>query len=38
MSSRLTPREAILIILIALLAETPVAAFLIYIIWFAGRP
>lgn len=37
MSDRLTPRETALIILIAVLAEMPVAAFLIYIIWFAGR-
>ncbi len=37
MSSRLTPRETLLIILTAVLAEASVAAFLIYIIWFAGR-
>jgi hypothetical protein len=37
MTYRRTSREALLIILLAVLAETPVAAFLIYIIWFAGE-
>ncbi|OYR15625.1 putative membrane protein [Brucella thiophenivorans] len=37
MNDRLSPRETILIIIIAVLAETPVAAFLVYIIWFAGE-
>lgn len=38
MTRRHTSREALLIILLAVLAEMPVAAFLIYIIWFAGKP
>jgi|GEM_PF-3399196 len=37
MNDRLSPRETILIIIIAVLAETPVTAFLVYIIWFAGE-
>lgn len=37
MTCRRTARDALLIILLAVLAETPVAAFLIYIIWFAGK-
>lgn len=37
MTGRRTSREAVLIILLAVLAEMPVAAFLIYIIWFAGE-
>uniref|UniRef100_A0A193SBK3 Putative membrane protein n=1 Tax=biofilter metagenome TaxID=1070537 RepID=A0A193SBK3_9ZZZZ len=37
MTCRRTSREAVLIILLAVLAEMPVAAFLIYIIWFAGE-
>ena len=37
MTCRSTSREAVLIILLAVLAEMPVAAFLIYIIWFAGE-
>lgn len=37
MSDRLTPRETILIIVIAVLAEMSVAVFLIYIFWFGGE-
>lgn len=37
MTCRRTSREAVLIILLAVLAEMPVAAFLIYFIWFAGE-
>lgn len=37
MTCRRTSREALLIILLAVLAETPIAAFLFYIIWFAGK-
>ncbi len=37
MTCRRTSSESVVIILLAVLAEMPVAAFLIYIIWFAGK-